>query len=281
MANTPVPISTRTAATAVADTDLFGLYKAATGLWGKLTGAVLRDQLLNRLTSLGDFASGGSIGACDAWEIANVAQTTAWKALTIDAPTNLLSQQKVIRNTGTAGFFMYGRYIRPGGAHTFTYVPSVGWRRTASSSQRILQTAVYVTAPADTNTNSLLTFTLPAGLLGQHGQVYLEYFATTTSNANAKTFSLTANDGGDITMASDSSPSTSVARGSVNVLAKNLTNAQECTHLYQTSTTQGANRLATALDTTLETVWNFNITKATAGDAVILRRATVDIVLFD
>lgn len=281
MANTPVPISTRTAATAIADADMFGLYKAATGLWGKLTGAVLRDQLLNRLTSLGDFASGGSIGACDAWEIANVAQTTAWKALTIDAPTNLLSQQKVIRNTGTAGIFMYGRYIRPGGAHVFTYVPSVGWRRTASGSQRILHTVSYVTAPADTNTNSLLTFTLPAGLLGQNGQVYVEYFISTTSNANAKTFSLTANDGGVITMVSDSSPSTAAAHGSVNVLAKGLTNAQECTHLYQTGTTQGASRLATALDTTLETVWNFNITKATAGDTVVLRQATVDIVLFD
>ena len=281
MANLPVNISTRTASTAVEDADLFGLYKTATGLWGKLTGAVMRDQLMNRLTSLGDFASGGSIGSCDAWETANIAQTTAWKALTIDAPTNLLSQQKVIRNTGTAGFFMYGRYIRPDGAHTFTYVPSVGWRRTASGAQRILQTATYVTAPTDTNTNSLLTFTLPAGLLGSKGQVYLEYFVSTSSNANAKTFSLTANDGGVITMASDSSPSTSAARGSVNVLAKSLTGAQECTHLYQTSTTQGASRLATALDTTLETVWNFNITKATAGDAVVLRQATIDIVLFD
>lgn len=278
MANAPVPITTRSAATSIADADLFGMYVG--GIWKKLTGAVMRDQIQNRLTSLGNFASGGSIGACDAWDTANIAQTTTWKELTIDAPTNTLSQQKCIRNTGSAGFYMYGRYIRPGGAHVFTYVPSVGWRRTASGPQRIFQTGVNITMPADTNTNAVFTFTIPGGFIGANGTVVVDYNFTATNNANAKTIALVADDGGAVTMATGNSANTGAPRGTIKITNSNSVSAQQCSNQFQVTGPSFAT-LTTALNTAVDTVWTFSVTKATAGDSVVFLNATVDIIRFD
>lgn len=282
MANLPVNISTRTASTAVEDADLFGLYKTATGLWGKLTGAVMRDQLLNRLTSLGDFASGGSIGACDAWEIANVAQTTAWKALTIDAPTNLLSQQKVIRNTGTAGFFMYGRYIPPGGAHIFTYVPSVGWRRTAAGPQRILQTSVNITAPTDTNKNAMLSFSIPPDFIGENGQVLIWYAITMTNNANAKTIALDVYDQTTtVAVTAANLANNTIARNQFSIMNMNSKTAQQFLLANMPPSYASFSTAWKDIKTQNQTDWTLSVTKATAGDSMIMVSATVDIIRFD
>lgn len=280
MANAPVAVSTRSAATSIADADLFGL--SVSGVWKKLTGAVMRDQLLNRLTSLGDFASGGSIGACDAWEIANVAQTTAWKALTIDAPTNLLSQQKVIRNTGTAGFFMYGRYIPPGGAHIFTYVPSVGWRRTAAGPQRILQTSVNITAPTDTNKNAILSFSIPPDFIGENGQVLIWYAITMTNNANAKTIALDVYDQTTTVAATAASVANyNIARNQFSIMNMNSKTAQQFLLANMPPSYTSFSTAQKDIKTQNQTDWTLSVTKATAGDSMIMVSATVDIVVFD
>lgn len=280
MANAPVAVSTRSAATSIADADLFGL--SVSGVWKKLTGAVMRDQLLNRLTSLGDFASGGSIGACDAWEIANVAQTTAWKALTIDAPTNLLSQQKVIRNTGTAGFFMYGRYIPPGGAHIFTYVPSVGWRRTAAGPQRILQTSVNITAPTDTNKNAMLSFSIPPDFIGENGQVLIWYAITMTNNANAKTIALDVYDQTTTVAATAASVANyNIARNQFSIMNMNSKTAQQFLLANMPPSYTSFSTAQKDIKTQNQTDWTLSVTKATAGDSMIMVSATVDIVVFD
>lgn len=280
MANAPVAVSTRSAATSIADADLFGL--SVSGVWKKLTGAVMRDQLLNRLTSLGDFASGGSIGACDAWEIANVAQTTAWKALTIDAPTNLLSQQKVIRNTGTAGFFMYGRYIPPGGAHTFTYVPSVGWRRTAAGPQRILQTSVNITAPTDTNKNAMLSFSIPPDFIGENGQVLIWYAITMTNNANAKTIALDVYDQTTTVAATAANVANyNIARNQFSIMNMNSKTAQQFLLANMPPSYTSFSTAQKDIKTQNQTDWTLSVTKATAGDSMIMVSATVDIVVFD
>lgn len=280
MSNAPVPISTRTAATGIADTSLLGLYVA--GVWQKLTGAVMRDQLMNRLATLGNFASGGSIGECDSWDVANVAQTTTWKELTIDAPSNGLSQQKVIRNTGSAGFYIYGRYIRPGGAHTFTYVPSVGWRGTASGPQRILQTSVNITAPTDTNKNAMLSFSIPPDFIGENGQVLIWYAITMTNNANAKTIALDVYDQtATVPVTAANLPNNAIARNQFSIMNMNSKIAQQFLLANMPPSYISFSTAQKGIKTQNRTDWTLSVTKATAGDSIVMVSATVDIIRFD
>jgi len=152
-----------------------------------------RSILSNALTvSVGDVAAGGSIGTAaatvDVSQIALVNQTTAFKVLTIPTPTSGLAMFYTLANVGTAGFYAYGRYIRPGASHEFLYVPSVGWRCTVSSAQVIEQNWVGATAPAnDTNENTLFTATIPGGVMGANGVIVVRSKWDYTNSANSKT----------------------------------------------------------------------------------------------
>lgn len=152
-----------------------------------------RSILSNALTvSVGDVAAGGAIGTAaatvDVSQIALVNQTTASKVLTIPTPTSGLAMFYTLANVGTAGFYAYGRYIRPGASAEFVHVPSVGWRSTVSSAQVIEQNWVGATAPEnDTNENTLFTATIPGGVMGANGVIVVRSKWDYTNSANSKT----------------------------------------------------------------------------------------------
>lgn len=141
-----------------------------------------------RYTTVSDVAAGGSIGSADIYNVIGVNQTTASKVLTIATPADGNPRAVVIANIGSAGFWMYGRFIRPGGSHEFVYVPSVGWRRTSSGDQVIAHSAAALTAPADTSENALVSLTIPGGVIGANGAVITHEKWSYTNSANAKTF---------------------------------------------------------------------------------------------
>lgn len=233
-----------------------------------------------RTVTLGNFASGGTIGECDSWDVVDVAQTAQWQDLTIDAPTSGLSVNKTVRNTGTVGFFIYGRYIRPAGAHTFTYVPGVGFRRTAAGPQRIVQTSVDVTLPTNTSTNAAFQFVMPP-VLGLNGIVHVEWFAVMTSNANTKTFALNVNDGTTNADVFSGNMNNAVrSRGFVRVGAMNSNTAQQSAVQYQAGSTVSSNA-QTTLNFAVPTTWTFNVTKATGSDSVVIAQHFVELIRFD
>lgn len=146
-----------------------------------------------RNVAVADVSAGGAIGTAaatvDVSQIALVNQTTASKVLTIPTPSSALAMFYTLANVGTAGFYAYGRYIRPGASHEFLYVPSVGWRCTVSSAQVIEQNWVGATAPAnDTNENTLFTATIPGGVMGANGVLSIRTKWQYTNSANNKVF---------------------------------------------------------------------------------------------
>lgn len=145
------------------------------------------------VVSIGDVASGGSVGsAATTVDLARpiaVNQTTTSKDLTLATPTRGLAMLVPVYNVGTVGFFMYGRYIRPGGCHKFLYVPSVGWRRTSSGPQVVAQSAVAVALTDNTSEQTAATFTFPAGTIGANGDIEIYQTWSTPSIASGnKTF---------------------------------------------------------------------------------------------
>lgn len=146
-----------------------------------------------RTVAVADVAAGGAIGTAattvDISQIALVNQTTASKVLTLPTPSSALAMYYTVANVGTAGFYLYGRFIRPGASTEFVYVPSVGWRSAVSSAQVIEQNWVGATAPEnDTNENTLYTMTIPGGVMGANGVLSIRTKWQYTNSANNKVF---------------------------------------------------------------------------------------------
>jgi len=155
--------------------DFTGYTAARTVTFPDIAGRAIMSNAVT--ASVSNVSAGGAIGTAaatvDVSQIALVNQTTASKVLTIPTPTSGLAMFYTLANVGTAGFYAYGRYIRPGASHEFLYVPSVGWRCTVSSAQVIEQNWVGATAPAnDTNENTLYTMTIPGGVMGANAVSY-------------------------------------------------------------------------------------------------------------
>lgn len=156
------------------------------GLGGVLTAS-------SQMLSLGNFASGGSLGSAastvDVYPVIAVAQTTDAKVLTLATPSNGLARFVTVCGTGSAGFYMYGRFIRPGGAHRFIYVPGAGWRRTASGPQIIYQKweSTPIAMPADTSETTAMSMTIPGTVVGANGGVRVFHKWDYTNSGNNKT----------------------------------------------------------------------------------------------
>jgi len=170
--------------------DFTGYTAARTVTFPDIAGRAIMSNAVT--ASVSNVSAGGAIGTAaatvDVSQIALVNQTTASKVLTIPTPTSGLAMFYTLANVGTAGFYAYGRYIRPGASHEFLYVPSVGWRCTVSSAQVIEQNWVGATAPAnDTNENTLYTMTIPGGVMGANGVIVVRSKWDYTNSANSKT----------------------------------------------------------------------------------------------
>lgn len=134
-----------------------------------------------------------------------------------------------------------------------------------------------VSAPADTNENTVATITVPANALGANG--FIKYVAnlTYTNNANAKT--LRVKIGGSILSTFNVAGITnSTLTGSI--ANANATNAQVSNafnlHDNATGTTQMA--AVAAIDTTSATTITITVQKGTAGDTITLVNFSFEIV---
>lgn len=232
--------------------------------------------------SVSNLASGGSIGSAastvDVTNVALINQTTAAKVLTIPTPSNGLAMFYDLVNVGSAGFYAYGRFIRPGGAHTFIYVPGVGWRRTSSSPQVIEQNWTGVTAPAnDTNENTLFTMTIPGGTLGANGTLVIRTKWDYTNSANNKT--LRARLGGSLLC--NTAQTTSASASAVwDINNRNSESAQVGT-IGLGGSTAGSATGTTTVDTTADQTLTITAQKATGTETITMLGVSVILQRFD
>jgi len=232
---------------------------------------------------ISNLASGGSIGsAASTVDVSNAAlinQTTAAKVITIPAPTNGLPMLYNLSNVGSEGFYAYGRFIRPGSSHTFVYVQSVGWRRTSSSPQIIAQSAVGVTAPADTNENTLATITIPGGVMGSNGRIYVEAYFTVTASTNSKTWRVRL--GGTTLHSGSTASATGVSVGIMAAIAnRNSESSQVGTGFTGNGVSATAHPTGT-VDTTADQTLTITGQKTTGAETMTLTQYTVRLERFD
>lgn len=276
-------IGTATLATSLDALDRFAMWDSTTGAWRPANVATMRDLLYSRTVSLGDFASGGSIGsAATTVDIADailINQTTAAKALTFATPTVNEFRKLVVANVGTEGFYAYGRFIRPGSSHEFVYIPSVGWRRTSSSPQIIAQSAVAVTAPADTNENTLATITIPGGVIGANGRLVVEAYFNVTASTNSKTWRVRL--GGTSLHNGVTTSATAVSVGTLAPIANRNSESSQVGVGYTGNGVSSAALPTGTVDTTADQTLTITGQKATGAETMTLTQYSVRLERFD
>ena len=241
-------------------------------------GMYLDGRRALRSASISDVAAGGSIGSVDNYDAVLINQTTAAKVLTFATPTVNEFRKLVMANVGSAGFYAYGRFIRPGGAHTFVYVPSVGWRRTSSSPQVIEQNWTGVTAPAnDTSENTLFTMTIPGGVMGANGTLVIRTKFDYTNSGNNKT--LRARLGGSL-LCTFTATTTGAASCVWDINNRNSEAAQVGTNGAGGGSAGGSADTAT-VDTTADKTLTITAQKAAGAETVTMLGVSVSLLRFD
>lgn len=136
-------------------------------------GMQISKSLLLGTTVLGDFPTGGAIGAAavvDGASSASVAQTTAGQTLTIPSPTNTtVGRLFYVLNVGTASFFMLGRTVGAGehlavawNGTAWSPIPAASTAFSVSSVQTAAFAASFSQLVRVDTTASGFTVTLPA-----------------------------------------------------------------------------------------------------------------------
>lgn len=241
-------------------------------------GMYLDGRRALRSASISDVAAGGSIGSVDNYDAVLINQTTAAKVLTFPTPTVNEFRKLVAANVGSAGFYAYGRFMRPGSSHEFVYIPSVGWRRTSSSPQVIEQNWTGVTAPAnDTNENTLFTMTIPGGVMGANGVLSLTTRWDYTNSANTKTMRARL---GGTTLGSNNPTTSSHMPGLWTICNRNSESAQVGTNgtggaVLVSSTSYGT------VDTSTDQSLTITAQKATGTETITLLGVSVILQRFD
>ena len=246
-------------------------------------GMYLDGRRARRSVPLGNFASGGSIGSAattvDIADAVLINQTTAAKVLTLATPTLNDLRRLFVANVGSEGFYMYGRYILPGGSHEFLHVPSVGWRRTASGPQIIAQSAVAVTTPTDTNENTLATITIPGGVISANGRLVVEAYFTVTASTNSKTWRVRL--GGTTLHSGNTTSATGISVGIMAPIAnRNSESSQVGTGFTGIGVSASAHPTGT-VDTTADQTLTITAQKATGAETMTLTQYSVRLERFD
>lgn len=239
---------------------------------------------------ISNLASGGSLGSAattvDIYGVLAVNQTTASKAITLATPSNTaLSRRVTVANVGTAGFYMYGRLLSPGGSEEFLYVPGVGWRRMQSSNQVIAQRGTQQLAPNDTATNVLDTVTIPGGMIGPNGAVRISHLWACTGSTNSKTIRIQF--GGTSYFSTAIVTGTQVLfQGQALITNRGVANSQIGASSGNAGVgvaTSGA--VTSSVDTDSDVTITFQAIKdaaaVAAGDAISLERYIVELLRFD
>ncbi len=145
--------------------------------------------------------------------------------------------------------------------------------------QCLAKSAAQITAPTDTNSNTILTVTVPKQQMGANGSVRGKLFFTYTNNVNSKTLRVKF---GGLTVIAIARTTQTTSAIEFEVSNRNATNAQVFTGLYGT---HGDNTLTTfnsagtgAVDTTVDANITVEVQKATGTDSVILEMYQFDLI---
>jgi hypothetical protein len=145
----------------------------------------------------------------------------------------------------------------------------------------ICQSAVSISAPADTTEDILATCTVPANALGINGSLRIQAFASNNNNANNKIFRIRFGGIGG-TIVSAATDSTQIAmyldcktqnRGATN---SQLTTGREI--FADSAIAAGVQKNTAAVDTTASTTIVFTGQKAVAGDTITLESFLVELI---
>lgn len=144
----------------------------------------------------------------------------------------------------------------------------------------IAQSFSVVTAPADTNEDTLATITVPANAMGANGMLRVTAMWAYTSSANNKTLRIRYS-GGSGTAFFQTTQTTNAGMSATILIANtNVTNAQ-IGYIDASSTTFGGaivTRPTAAVDTTAATTVVITGTKASAGETMQLVGYCVELI---
>lgn len=137
-----------------------------------------------------------------------------------------------------------------------------------------------VTAPADTNENTLATVQIPANSMGANGVLRVSVMASLTNNANAKTIS--ARFGGTV-FAQQSYPSVALIKAQSQIQNRNSATSQVSAGStsgasWSPSTSSASGVTTYTIDTTLAQTLSITAQKATAGDTITLESLLVELI---
>lgn len=158
---------------------------------------------------------------------------------------------------------------------TLTLAQQIALARAAGQFMVLEHNTTFVTAPADTNDNTLLTIAVPAAAMGINGILRITTLWLVTNNANAKTLR-TRFGGTDYCGASAASVAT--VRHQVQINNIGAANSQQ--GLGASNSGLGgstATVLTSAADTTTAQNLTIGCQKATAGDVITLRDTLVEL----
>lgn len=145
--------------------------------------------------------------------------------------------------------------------------------------QNLAKSAAAVAAPADTNSNTLATITVPANVMGVKGVVRCRAYFSYTNNANSKTLRIKF---GGTTIIAVARTTQQSSYFDFSVGNRGVTNSQVATGLYgahgdNTITTFSSTTTA-AIDTTAAVSIILEVQKATGGDTITLESYEFDLV---
>lgn len=142
----------------------------------------------------------------------------------------------------------------------------------------LCQSAVAVSAPADTNEDVLYTCTVPAGAMGANGSLRVAFAASLTNNANAKTLRVRLGGASGTIYFQGNTASMAGWNGQIAISNRNAANSQVGANAGSSVGGLGNSAIVTsAVDTTLATTLLITCQKATAVDTCTLERVLVEL----
>lgn len=135
----------------------------------------------------------------------------------------------------------------------------------------VAQQHIGISGPADTNDNTLFQCRIPGGLLGENDSVVIDYTASHTSSANAKT--LTVRFGGTAVAAQAVPSTTSITMGN----ARGSNRGDKASQIWRpfAAGSFSLGLATTTLDTTQDQVLSITGQKASAGEFLRLDSVVV------
>lgn len=132
-----------------------------------------------------------------------------------------------------------------------------------------------VVAPANTNENTLFSFTVPANSMGPNGVLKVSYITSCTNSANSKSVKVKL--GGTTFQTSTVTAVTGVAI-MTSIRNRNATNSQMAANSAVGDASGSVGLNTGSIDTTQDQILSITGTKASAADALALESVIVELI---